>query len=650
MTTIPASELVTVNPSVLGAGGDSLDIIGLMLTTSTRPPIGTVPSFSLASEVASYFGSSSQEASLATIYFAGFDNSNKKPSSLLVAQYNENAVGAYLRGGDISALTLAQLQAITGSLNITIDGYPRNASSVILSAATSFSNGATIIQTALNAADPTEASFTGALGASVTGSISTTTLTVTAVGHGVLTVGDTISGTGVTAGTTITALGSGTGGTGTYTVSASQTVSSTTIIAASNKLVVSAVGSGTLAVGQTVDSSGTNAVITALGTGTGGTGTYTVSGSPQHIASESMTAIGTPVTVTYDSTSGAFIVSSGITGTPSLAAFATGTIAATLLLTSATGAVLSQGAAAASPSTFMDGILEVTTDWVTFFTAFDPDASGNSVKEDFADWAGLQNDRYAYVCWDNDTTPTTQDPATSSLGYLLEQSNNSGTVLIWAADSTSGPELAAFFAGAAASIDFDQRNGRITFAYKEQSGLTADVTTQSIATYLGGSPQGSDRGNGYNFYGAYGSANLSFVWFQRGFITGAFLWADSFINQVWLTNRIQAALLSLLENSLSIPFNNAGAALISAALADVIDAGLNFGAFAPGTISASQQAAVNAAAGASVAGALQSQGWYLQVVPASSSVRAARGPQQVNLWYLDRGSVQSITVSSVAVQ
>ena len=64
---------------------------------------------------------------------------------------------------------------------------------------------------------------------SVTGSIATTTLTVTAVGSGTLAVGTYISGTGVTAGTYITALGTGTGGTGTYTVSASQTVASTTI-------------------------------------------------------------------------------------------------------------------------------------------------------------------------------------------------------------------------------------------------------------------------------------------------------------------------------------------------------------------------------------------------------------------------------------
>jgi hypothetical protein len=64
---------------------------------------------------------------------------------------------------------------------------------------------------------------------SVTGSISGTTLTVTAVGSGVPYIGAVISGSGVTAGTTITAFGTGTGGTGTYTVSVSQTVASTTI-------------------------------------------------------------------------------------------------------------------------------------------------------------------------------------------------------------------------------------------------------------------------------------------------------------------------------------------------------------------------------------------------------------------------------------
>jgi len=64
--------------------------------------------------------------------------------------------------------------------------------------------------------------------ASFTGSISGTTLTVSAVASGTLAVGQTISDvTGnLIVGTTITALGTGSGGTGTYTVSVSQTVGS----------------------------------------------------------------------------------------------------------------------------------------------------------------------------------------------------------------------------------------------------------------------------------------------------------------------------------------------------------------------------------------------------------------------------------------
>jgi len=65
----------------------------------------------------------------------------------------------------------------------------------------------------------------------VTGSISGTTLTVTDVIFGTLTVGVAIYGTGVTDNTIVVAQGTGTGGIGTYTVSTSQTVASTTISA-----------------------------------------------------------------------------------------------------------------------------------------------------------------------------------------------------------------------------------------------------------------------------------------------------------------------------------------------------------------------------------------------------------------------------------
>ena len=67
-------------------------------------------------------------------------------------------------------------------------------------------------------------------GAYFTGSISGTTLTVSAVANGTMSVGQQINGAGVTS-AYITALGTGTGGTGTYTINVSQTVPSETLMA-----------------------------------------------------------------------------------------------------------------------------------------------------------------------------------------------------------------------------------------------------------------------------------------------------------------------------------------------------------------------------------------------------------------------------------
>jgi hypothetical protein len=73
----------------------------------------------------------------------------------------------------------------------------------------------------------------GQIGAIFVGSIAGTVLTVTSISSGAIALGQTLSGTGISAGTTIVAFGSGAGGNvneaGTYTVSINQTVASTTI-------------------------------------------------------------------------------------------------------------------------------------------------------------------------------------------------------------------------------------------------------------------------------------------------------------------------------------------------------------------------------------------------------------------------------------
>jgi hypothetical protein len=154
-----------------------------------------------------------------------------------------------------------------------------------------------------------------------TGSISGTTLTVTAITNGTIAINQALFGIGVTQATVITALGTGTGGVGTYTVNQSQSVASTQMNSATvgavvtgdisgTTLTVSAVTSGTLVVGQTIQGSTVTAqtIITALGTGTGGIGTYTVNNS-QTVTSRTLYGLNWSV---LPSTDGAFTSASAV--------------------------------------------------------------------------------------------------------------------------------------------------------------------------------------------------------------------------------------------------------------------------------------------------------------------------------------------------
>ncbi len=674
MTTIPASLFVAVTPSVLPAGGEQLDVVTLVGTSSNRVPLGAVYSFALGSAVTSFFGSGSAEdvvanggAGKGSGYFGGFTGADRIPGALLFAQYNQAAVAAYLWGGNVgAALTLAQLKALSGTLSITIDGTPKSGS-VNLSGATSFTNAAEIIAADLAIEGVSAGTVTGSQGGTATTCTTTgTTLTLGALATGKFQVGDTVTandGTN-TLNTTIVAQLTGTpGGSAgaTYTVAAAATpgdLTSSTVTAKGATLTVTALGTAT-AVNPGDVAAGTNipantyvvGQVTPLisGEATGGIGRYTVSNAVTTVAASETITLYTPA-VQFDSLSGAFVVYSGTTGSPtSTMAFATGTIAAGLLLTQATGAFLSQGAAAATPASFMNGVVAVTTNFVCYKTSFDPDGgSGNTLKQAFAAWKNAYPNRYAYVVGDVDPLAVANPPQTETLGYVLANNGDSGTFLI---SETAGSNVGSFVCGAAASIDFEETNGRITFAFKNQPGLVASVVTATQAVNAGGNPQVEGSfGNGYNYFGAVGGAAQNFLWLQRGTVTGPFKWFDSYVNQVWWNNLLQNALLNFLGTVKSVPFNQAGAGLIEQVLADPIQAGLNFGAAAPGSISSAQVAEVNTAAGANVATTLQTQGYYLQVLQQSATVRGNRGPWAITLWYLDRGSVQSISLSSIAVE
>lgn len=574
--TIPASKLVNVTPGVLAAGGNQLSLNAIFLTNHTSIPVGEVQAFSTLEDVQAWFGATAIESILAGKYFAGFDNRTSVPSTLYFAQYNSAAVGAYLRSGSLAGVTLAQLQAHSGTVIVAIDGRTITSANINLASATSFSNAAALIQAGLQSAG---SAFTG-----------------------------------------IGTIGNGSGGSG-------------------NILNITTVTTGAVKVGDTVVGGSLPTVITALGTGTGGVGTYTVSVAQDFEPGGALTVAST-ATVTYDAQLKRFSIHSPTTGALSTIAFATGTLSASIDLTAATGADLSQGAAIATPAAFMPNLPQQTQNWATFMTVFEPDTA---TKIEFATWVQTTNERYAYVAWDSDVT-ILAGAAPASFGAQCVAGNFVGIFPFYEpADDNGNGRKVAFVCGAVASIDFDRTQGRITFAFKGQAGLFSDIQDSTTADNL--------KLNGYNYYAAYATANDQFVNLQPGSTPGPWVWFDTYVNQIWLNSNLQLALLELLTSVNSVPYNSEGYNLLRQAANDPIQAALNAGVIQPGiTLSNSQKAQVNTSAGLAIADTIQNNGYYLQISDAQPIVRAARQSPPMTLWYTDGGSIQQIELASIAIQ
>jgi hypothetical protein len=156
--------------------------------------------------------------------------------------------------------------------------------------------------------------------------------------------------------------------------------------------------------------------------------------------------------------------------------------------------------------------------------------------------------------------------------------------------------------------------------------------------------------NGYNFYGAYATANQAFTFMQPGSTPGKWKWIDAYVNQIYMNAQFQLALMTLLSSIKSVPYNAAGYSLISAACQDPINQALNNGTIRLGVpLSTLQAANVNTAAGVKIDDALTNYGYYLQVLPASAQVRGLRQSPPCSFWFTDGGSIHKINLASIDV-
>ena len=350
---------------------------------------------------------------------------------------------------------------------------------------------------------------------------------------------------------------------------------------------------------------------------------------------------------TWDSVNNTFVLKSPTTGATSTITYCTGTLAANVKFTSATGAILSQGVAADTPATALDNVVRNTQNWATLTTMFLP-IDADTLQ--FAQWFSTKNSRYLWVCWDTNAQAAVDGGTCFGKTALAAEYDGvmcvSGSSADCLAEGTTlaaaAFDLAVFCLGTGASINFAQTDGRITLAYKHLSGLLPTVTNQQSAANL--------IANGYSYYGAVATANDNFNFAYNGKLTGKWLWFDTFLNQVYLNNQFQLALIALLTEIGAVPYTQSGYALIRAAMQDPIDQASNFGSIRIGVaLSESQKAQVNQAAGLDISSTLFQQGYYLQVKDPGAQVRAGRGTPVVNFWYTDGGAVQQITLASIDI-
>ena len=627
---VNADKLVQIIPRIIEGGTPGLTFAGLLLSQSELLPAGRVVQFASAQAVANYFGPLSDEAGMASMYFSGYVNTTSLPDKLFFARYAGTPAAAWLRGARYTG-NLAVLQAVTnGGLSISIDNKAQHVTGIDLSSTTSLSMVAEAIQTALAPAKtPATAGYlhggvisaeaaafktveAGALNISIDGTLhELTSLDFSAVE-------DLAGVAGV--------------------LEAALSVWATVELEVDHLLITSRTAGANSGVSFASNPGGssepaptpTTDLAGALGL-TSATGATEAQGTPE------IQAAGP--SVTYSSQTGAFQITSPTTGADSAVSWpaaVSGTdLGALLLLTEQDGAVRSVGMAAQTLPDCMSNVLMYARDWVTFGTVWEPELDD---KIALARWCAGYDTRFAYVMWDTDNAAQVAG-STASAGYQIARVLElDGTVPVF-----NTPELAAWVMGTAASINFEETNGRLTFAFKQGEGLAVTCDNDEAYDAL--------IANSYNCYADFATASSQFRFFQNGQVSGKWGWLDTYLDAIAIKDGLQLNLLDLFKAVKCIPYNESGYGMIRTACLDTITRFLDFGAIRTGvTLSNTQKVQLLAEIGQDVSRTLETQGWYMQVKDPGATVRGQRQSPECRFYYMDGGSVQQIVMPATAIQ
>lgn len=358
------------------------------------------------------------------------------------------------------------------------------------------------------------------------------------------------------------------------------------------------------------------------------------------VATKVATAI-TGVTGAYDSNSGTFTFTTETKGESASVEYAAapsaGTDLATMLgLTKASGAILSQGAAARTIAADLDTIIAVTANWSQFTTLWEVTEAEEA--DAFAAWADIDDD-YVYVFWSSDKNMTDQLTQADTIAAGLVDKYNV-VMSVYAEDFST----AAFCVAYPATIKWDQYQGMKVIFGKAASGLETTVVTESVAAALDAIR--------VSYVGSFATRNDQFTFANRGALSAdTYGFYDVLIGSIWLRSNLQTSIMNGFASVNRVPYNERGYTIIRAWCQDPINAALNVGVIDAGiTLSESQKAQILQETGdENAASDIQTKGFYLFVQDPGATARANRESPVMGLYYAYAGSVQRVELPVTSV-
>lgn len=313
---------------------------------------------------------------------------------------------------------------------------------------------------------------------------------------------------------------------------------------------------------------------------------------------------------------------------------ATGLSALLALNSDAQGAYTQQGINALTPKQNIDALIGQTSNFVSIFSTFDITEDETVEISNYINTINQDDPRILYLA-DTANSNVYDFNNPDSLGHKLL--NNIGSVPVFS------KECVAMLGGWVACNDLDNDQS-FTVALKTQTGAPAlNISDTQFDALIS---------NYMTFYAKYSTKSNDFNLMYPGKTTGIYNYIDSFVNAIWLSERIKISFAQLMQIVKKISYTPAGYELITSRILTIIDLALSNGVIEPGiTLTDEQITVLTPQIGSKGLEALNNNGYYIIVGdPKEVQDRITRNSPQIFIWYTYGGAIQQLVFNVTQIQ